>query len=230
MAPVTEYGVCALRLSRVANDGTFDTSATGGFMRCGGIMSLQQTDVFLVGDDKEQKDSCGNLCATRKYDDRFKREDLTIELCGDEREIDELVGGLSFIVVGGETVGVVRYGEATCQSTTPKLRTFVEAWVEAYDCDGPHDPPWRRLVFPWAKLTPDFSNTRNGDASKITLKGFTEGANPDLFTTGPFEDLPDAATWDSDGLSVHWFEVDEADDPACTTGSGYVQPTNDGTP
>lgn len=229
MAPITEYGACAMRLSRINADGTYDTSATGGFMRCGGIISVAQADVTRAGDDKEQADSCGNLCAVRKYEDRYKRTDLTIELCGREREIEEMVGGVSFIVVTADNVGVVRYGDNLCSTAVAKTRTFLELWVEAYECDGPRaDAPWIRKVFPWTKLTADFSNTLNGDASKISLKGFTEGADPDAITTGPFEDMPDASVWDATDKPIHWFDLDEDTDPACTTGSGYVQPTNGG--
>jgi hypothetical protein len=181
--------VCALRLSRLNDDGTFvGASATGALARVGGIGHVTWTPSIQAGDDIAEVDGCGGLAVSRKYPDLRKRYDLEIDFITTSAELFELLAGATLLTDGGDTVGYAELVQVSCGTGLSQARVCVEAWGENVDCDGSLlDPPYAVHVFPNFIGTPDARTLQKG-VNHVIFKGPVTAAGS-TFGNGPFNDL-----------------------------------------
>lgn len=189
MTCLNSMSICALRLSRLNDDGTFvGASATGAVARVGGIGKITWTPSIQTGDDIAEVDGCGSLAVSRKYPDLRKRYDLEIDFITTSYELMELLAGATLLTDGEDTVGYAELVQVTCGSGLSQARVAVEAWGENVNCDGSLlDPPYAVHVFPNFIGTPDARTLEKG-VNHVIFKGPVTAAG-DGFGNGPFNDL-----------------------------------------
>lgn len=211
--------ICALRLSRVDSTGTpVHSSATGAWAVAQGIGKLTYTPNILTGDDIAEPDGCGGLAIVRKYPDRLKRFDITVEMITESPEMHELMVGATLLTSGGAAVGYADVVDTSCGTTsTANPGVVIEAWSEQWNCSTPFTFPYARDVFPWAFLKPDARTLQKG-SNHFTAKGFAvASAN---FGHGPFNDLAPL-----DGITTPHAQLDDTALPATGSGACAYLPT-----
>lgn len=188
MTCLNSMSICALRMSRLNDDGTFvGASETGAIARVGGIGKVTWTPSIQTGDDIAEVDGCGGLAVSRKYPDLRKRYDLEIDFITTSYELMELMAGAVLLTDTGDTVGYAELVQVACGTGIEQARVAVECWGENVDCDGSLlDPPYAVHVFPDFIATPDARTLQKG-VNHLTFKGPVR-PNPH-FANGPFNDL-----------------------------------------
>lgn len=180
--------ICALRIARVDSTGApVRNSATGAWAVARGIGKLTYTPNILTGDDIAELDGCGGLAIVRKYPDRLKRFDLTLEMITESPEMHELLVGASLLTSGGAAVGYADVVDTNCGSTSiSNTGCSIEAWSEQFACAVPFGQQYVRNVFPWAFMKPDARTLQKGP-NHFLAKGFAVASSN--FGAGPFNDL-----------------------------------------
>jgi hypothetical protein len=192
------------------------SSATGAWAVARGIGKLSYTPNILVGDDVAELDGCGGLAVVRKYPDRLKRFDLTIDMITESPEMHEIMVGAVLLTSGGAAVGYADQVDVSCGgSGGTAVGVSVEAWSEQWACATPFAQQYVRNVFPWCFLKPDARTLQKGP-NNFSAKGFAV-ANSN-FAHGPFNDL--AAL---DGITTPHAALDDSALPSVADGEcGYL--------
>jgi hypothetical protein len=94
----------AIRLTRLAADGTLVTGASASYVTKK-FVSLGFTPEYETGDEFTTKAADGSVCVTWKAPDTLKRVTLSIALCDPDPEFTEMISGGSLLSSGGSTVG-----------------------------------------------------------------------------------------------------------------------------
>ena len=141
VACVTSAQFCRVRATRLAMDGTAIHSATAAWVGDTGI-SIDIAPEIMQGTDTETINGCGCICATLKTPDRFKRWNLTLELCGLNPNQIELFTGAPLLTglpatgvapgVGTDIIGNAWQDQLGC-AYDPNgfaLDVWTKAWVE----------------------------------------------------------------------------------------------------
>lgn len=126
--------VCALRLTRLAADGSTPAGVTNMYV----TDKLSKLDVnpnYETGDEITLKTGCGAIAAAYKDLDRLKRADVTLTVLTSDPELSELAAGFSLITSGGQSVGAAW----PAVGSAPPPGVSIEAWTKAWLGGGP--PP-----------------------------------------------------------------------------------------
>lgn len=217
------YSICALRVSRLDETGAPDYDNENGAWCATGIGSLAYSFEKLTGADIAETDGCGNLAAVRKYEDKIKRSNLTLEFLTTDYRLGEILAEQPVITDGDDVIGTVVQAKLGCGVVTARHGVIVEAWAEQYQCADIHPTaPYRRFVFPKAFMTPAGGTLQTG-LNKIRFEGFSQANNN--FGDGPFLDLDALNVADFPSLT-NWVEaeLDDTELPDCGTGEYLALP------
>lgn len=194
---MTTYGkfvpieFCALRLTRVAADGTTPAGANGtAMLNLLGKLTLKP--VYEGGNEFNPKDACGNLAITYKDRDILKRIEYDLELMQQAPEAEEILTGGAIIVDGtAKTIG--RQSVPTGQAP-PGNGACMEAWQKNIPAfGGAQDPvhPWVRWVLPLAYTQDDQKNLEGSPFTNAYTGFAVENAS---IGNGPANDFPATIT------------------------------------
>lgn len=213
----TTMSICALRAARVDSTGApVRSSETGAWAVARGIGKVTYTPNILTGDDIAELDGCGGLAVVRKYPDRLKRFDITLEMIVESPEMVELLVASTLLTSGGAAVGYADLVDVDCGTTASVNEgCSLEAWVEQWNCAVPFGQQYARHVFPWTFLKPDARTLQKGP-NHFTAKGFAV-ANSN-FGAGPFNDLTPLV-----GITTPHAVLDDTALPSVGSGDcGYI--------
>lgn len=177
-----------LRASRCNADGSpVRSSATGSWAQRGGLAKLTYQAVIQTGEDIAELDASGELAISRKYPDKTKRFDITLEVITESPEAMEILVGAMLLTSGGNDVGYADLVDSACDGSTPPNGIILEGWAENWQCNVPFAPAqYARHVFARSYLKPDPRTLQKG-SNHFAAKGF---AIPNSnFAHGPFNDL-----------------------------------------
>lgn len=189
----TRVGRCGLPLA-----GPKATIVTDGFIEFG--MERETAD----GDEIETKNAQGQICATDRTMDQFKRWNLTLQLCGVHPELISFFTDQPVVLdAEGDAVGLLQQTGANDTGAVA-----LELWAGTGggdDCDVPEDDsifetieegeqPFDGMYFliPWVRGGTLGDMTVNGtDAAEITVSAFSgSGAH---WGRGPYNVISDGA-------------------------------------
>lgn len=126
--------ICALRVARLAADGTTPAGATNLYIT-DKMTRLDIAPNMEAGDEQTLKTGCGAIALAYKDVDRLKRADVTLTVATTDPEFQELVAGYSLITSGGQSIGAA----APAVGAAPPAGVSIEAWTKAWIGGGP--PP-----------------------------------------------------------------------------------------
>lgn len=179
--------ICALRISRCAANGKPDWGNASGAWCAQEIGTLQYTPDIITGTDVAELNGCGNLSVVRKYPDKIKRMNLTIEFNSTDYRMHEIIADQPNVVNGATVVGTVIKAQAGCGTQTAQKACVIEAWAESILCgDANPTTPYIRFVFPKCYMHASGGTLQMG-LNKVKFEGFCQANNG--FGHGPFGDL-----------------------------------------
>lgn len=186
----TSVDICALRVAKLTAAGAPDTGADNGYVTDATI-SLGITVEVRDGEELEQINGCGAICATLKEPDKVKRVSLDLDLCQlDAFLIEFLTGASTFVDGSGDAIG-----QQLPAVGTEAGPTCVEAWSKAWDDSSQAVDPFTtpnetyiHWVFPFTRWVQG-AFTLEHQLMIVPLTG--DGAENDQITAdGPFDDWP----------------------------------------
>lgn len=186
----TSLQLCAARTSRLTLAGAPLTGAGNGYTTDAAI-KLDVAVELSTGDDFEQKNGCGAICAAFKQPDRIKRLNLSLDLCQlDSELIAQLTDGDTFST-GGDVVG---YQYPAVQGDDPTPVCF-EGWSKAWDGSNQAVPgatspdvAYFHWVFPFTTWTLGTVTVEN--ALMVVPVTGQASENENITQNGPFDDWP----------------------------------------
>jgi hypothetical protein len=179
--------ICALRVSRCGANGRPDWGNVSGAWCAQEVGMLQYSPDILTGTDVAELNGCGNLSVVKKYPDKIKRMNLTIEFNSTAYQLHEIIADQPLVVNGATPVGVAVKAQAGCGTQTAQKACVIEAWVESILCgDANPTTPYIRFVFPKCYMH-NAGGTLQMGLNKQRFEGFAQAASG--FGHGPFGDL-----------------------------------------
>lgn len=178
---------CAIRISRLDPTGVPDPGANNMIVT-DALTQLGVEPQIEAGEEFKVKNACGALCINVKDCDRLSRLDLTLGLCKQDPELQELLTDGVVLTSGGAVgYGFPHIGEASCPNGVS-----VELWAKRYTSGGSLDPdfPYEWFVLPktfWQWSTRTFEN----GPIQVQMKGFA--VENDNWYDGPANDWPVAS-------------------------------------
>lgn len=118
---------CALRMARLAADGSTPAGATNSIVT-NGLIKLEGKMVYEAGAEFTVINGCGQVAHTYKDPDHLKRIDATLTITNPDVELAELNAGMSLITAGGQSIGA----SAPAVGAAPPLGVSVEVWTKAW--------------------------------------------------------------------------------------------------
>lgn len=182
--------LCAIRVSELTLAGAPSPGANKGYASDAAV-DLQVAVNLSTGDDFEQKNGCGAICAAFKQPDRIKRLDLTLDLCQlDSELIAQLTDGAK-ISSSGDVVG---YQYPAVQGSDPNPVCF-EGWSKAWDGSNQATPTatspdvaYFHWVFPFTRWT--LGQVKLENALMVVPVTGQASENSNITANGPFDDWP----------------------------------------
>lgn len=184
-------GGVALRISRLAADGTLVKGASAAYVTKK-FVSINFTPEYEAGDEFTTKNAAGTICATWKQPDSLKRITLSLEVCDPDTELHQILAGGQLLSKNGRSVGWA--SPQVGEDATPN-GVAIEAWSYA-GLDGKRagqDPYWR-WVFPYAQVRPSGERALQNGIMAVNFEGW--GVGNTGFGTGP--DTTDPWSYASD--------------------------------
>lgn len=179
----------ALRVSRLNAAGATPAGASNSYVT-NSLVKVTFTPEYETGDNIVKKDGQGRTCVDVKQSDTLKRVTLnSVELCEEDPEASELLGGGAIITDGGDTIGWA-FPEVGVDPQPNGVG--LEVWARRY-IDNALDPtyPYARWVFPRCKLRPT-GKTIGAEAMAAEWEGWSE--ENAAFGNGPANDYL-ASSW-----------------------------------
>ena len=202
----------ALRVTRLAIDGTPDVGSSCDAYMTGGFINLTFTPAYSTGDEIEVKNAAGEVCTYFKMPDTLKNVAVKIELCDPDPVLTEML-------VGGDVL-TAAYGSALAPPTTLTGETAavgyaaesigvqgapygvgVEVWAQAVvNGKAASAQPYWHYVFPYQQFALDGDRVVENGALATVFTGvgggnLSFGTGPNLDTSG-VTPLPSATAWD----------------------------------
>lgn len=203
----SQFGACAVRLSRQAADGTPAYGNTSGALCiAGGVNKFSHGFEIESGDEIVEKDACGNPVVVFKLDDKTKWATFELTLAKSDDRLPELLGLGQLLGPTNAPVGHTIDAAGGCD---PALQSSItlELWRQRKDCQTAMDPPLKRVVLPGCKLTPQGFDS---DAS-VALPVYSGICQVNgKFGNGPWSDLDELVG------KENWVYAEVVDDVFCT--------------
>lgn len=182
--------LCALRVSLLTTGGAPDTGANNGYVT-DAMINLGVAVELTEGDEFEQKNGCGAICAAFKAPDRIKRLNLSTELCQLDMELIAMFDGSDVFSSGGNVIGM----QYPAIDSNLERVLCVEAWSKAWDgaqqavpAFTSPDAAYFHWVFPRTQWVQGDKTLENGLLTvPLTGQGFE---NDNITANGPFDDWP----------------------------------------
>lgn len=196
---------CAARVAALNANGTPQAGLHG--YATTSIMSASPGVDIEEGDDKTQKNGCGQVCQTFRGCDVIKRATIDLAMCQLDLQFAFLaVGGTLFMSLDVEPVAL-GYQVPKIDDPCPD-GVCLEVWTKAWDGDEQATPEslsnavaYWHWVFPRTRLQLSDQDL-NDDFLEFSLEGFSD-ANSNMAASGPFGDWPDYIE-DAGGITSSW--------------------------
>lgn len=206
--PIKFCTVRATRLDPVT--GATVGGADGGYVSNGAVSIAFSADIE-EGTESTLKNGCGDVLATAKTDDRFKRWNMVLTMGQFEPGLVEILTGATVETSGGDIIGIT--GEDQFADTFEPTLAALEGWAFAYEGDAPDPvrPYFYFLITASSWVIGDF--TLQEEPATLPLNGFSR--TNAMWGNGPYDD-----TGFTSQVSTYSF-VQVANDPpdaAC----GYI--------
>ena len=175
---------CVTRLTRLDPvTGAVDGGADNSYVSNGAI-SLAFTKEVETGTESVLKNGCGEIKASSKTPDRFKRWNLVLTMSEFEPGFWEMLTGDTIVVDGADEVGID--GQDQFADTFVETLVALEGWALAYEGDAPDivRPYFYVLLTATTWTAPDF--TLQEEFTVWPFDGFSRGNNS--WFTGPYDD------------------------------------------
>jgi len=158
-----------------ATPGNLSVLVTGGFVKVGGSMEVEDGEEFIV------KNAWGELCVNEKDASRIKRVNLEMEFCEVSPALMGLIAGATPILNGSS----VTVGASIGEDVGTKFQLEVWTKIAGTDCDPGAPIPYTYWCWPVVTngILGDFE--MGNSAMNLMLSANTEGA-PSSFDTGLF--------------------------------------------
>lgn len=130
---LTYLNLCAVRITRLEADGEADWGADAYFVVA--PISIAETPTTSEGQNLEQLDGCGNVCASSQQPDRWTGYGLTTILCKNDFELMEALLGGTVVYGSGPTAGIPLGWAAPTPDETPPA-VCIEGWQQTADGDN----------------------------------------------------------------------------------------------
>lgn len=181
--------LCALRVARLAADGTPDPG-TDNLYVTDAMISLAADPEVEDGEEITEKNGCGKIMVDYKSPDVYRRLNITLGLAVPDPELIALItGNGSLLTSGGETVG---YGYPRLYEAFPENGVSVEGWSKAI-LDGAlaAERPYWRWVLPRVRNWRLGERTLEDGSTETTLEG--HGIENPNWGDGPVYDWGDVS-------------------------------------
>lgn len=182
-----------------------------------GAITLQLTKEIEEGTESTLKNGCGDIRASSKTPDRFKRWNLQLTMSEFEPGFWEMLTGDIVVVDAGDEVGII--GQDQFADDFVETLVALEGWAFANEGDAP-DPvrPFFYVLFPATTWTaPDF--TLQEEFTTWPFDGFSRSNS--AWSTGPYDD-----TGLTNVVSTYMFAQVDQDPPAGVCGYQTVAATS----
>jgi hypothetical protein len=207
----TPIKFCRVRVTRLDPiTGAVLGGATGGAVSKGAV-TIAFSPEIEEGEEATLKNGCGEILATAKEDDRFKRWSMVLTMGEFDPAVFSILTGATAATDGADLIGII--GEDQFADDFEPTLAALEGWAQAYEGDIPDSTrPWFYVLIPASSwVIGDF--TLGADPATIPLNGFSK--SNDMWGNGPYDD-----TGFADQVST-WAMVQVSEDPpdaAC----GYI--------
>jgi hypothetical protein len=179
--------VCAMRVSRLAADGTTPAAASNMIVT-DGLVSLAWEPEILSGEEIQVPNACGKNVVDYKDDDRIRRLNLTMGLAYPDVELLEMIANALLVTATGNSVGfALPLLNTAIAGNGVALELFSKAIVNGRQAVA---LPWWQTVLPitknWRFEGGEFSNAAyTPSLVGIALENVGFGNGPDNGWTGP---------------------------------------------
>jgi hypothetical protein len=187
---LTPVDVCALRVTSLDDNGTPLVGASSAVVR--NLVQIQKSTVISTGQSFEQRDGCGNICASRTGQDKITGVTLELQLCQYDFALAAILTE-GTLVTGDVFTSNGPIGLDLPSSTAPNSNgVVVEAWSPAMDGSEQAvsqlgDPVYFHYVWPKVTWVPGQTTLAEG----VILTTFTgKGSENSQVFDGPFDDFP----------------------------------------
>ncbi len=175
---------CTVRLTRLNPiTGAVSPTANNSYVSDGGQI-LAFTKEIEAGTESVLKNGCGDIKASSKTPDRFKRWNMTLTMTEFEPAFWEMLTGDSIVNDAGDPVGID--GQDQFAASFVETLVALEGWALAQEGDAP-DPvrPYFYMLITASNWTaPDF--TVQEEFTVWPFEGFSRTNNS--WFTGPYDD------------------------------------------
>jgi hypothetical protein len=206
--PIKFCTVRATRLDPVT--GAVVGGANGGYVSNGAVSIAFSADIE-EGTESTLKNGCGDVLATSKTPDRFKRWNMVLTMGQFEPGLVEILTGATVETSGADIIGIT--GEDQFDPAFEETLAAIEGWAFAYEGDAPDStrPYFYALIPASSWVIGDF--TLQEDPATLPINGFSR--SNDMWGNGPYDD-----TGFTSQVST-WSFVQVANDPP-TAACDYV--------
>lgn len=187
---LTPVDVCALRITALDDNGTPLVGASSAVVRT--LVQIQKSTTISTGQSFEQRDGCGNICASKTAEDKITGVGLQLQLCQYDFALAALLLGVDPIL-GNIFTPSAPIGVDLPSSTAPASNgVCVEAWSPALDgseqaSSASLNPVYFHYVWPKVTWVPGQTTLAAG----VILTSFDgKGSENSNIFDGPFNDFP----------------------------------------
>src|SRR5262245_47274112 len=182
----SQFGACAVRISRLTSTGLPDYgNANGALCIVGGVNKFTHDFEIEKGKEIYETDACGVPFVTFKLDDVTKWATFELTLGRFDDRLPEILGIGSRLGPAAAPYGHTINAAAGCQAGGQPT-VCLELWRQRRSCAVALNPPYKRVVLPLCKLTPQGFDSE--DSVALPVFGGQAFANAN-FEDGPFNDL-----------------------------------------
>jgi hypothetical protein len=187
---LTPVDVCALRITALDDNGTPLVGASSAVVRS--LVQIQRSTTVSTGSSFEQRNGCGDICASKIGVDSITGVALELQLCQYDFALAALLLGvdpiLGNVFSASQPIGI---DLPSSTAATPN-GVCVEAWSKAMDGSEQAASALSNLVWihwVWPKVTWVPGNTTIAEG--VILTTFTgKGVENSQIFDGPFDDFP----------------------------------------
>lgn len=208
----SQFGACAVRISRLLTNGTPDyNNATGALCISSGINKFKHDFEIEKGKEIFEVDACGTPYVTFKLDDINKWATFELTLGRTDDRLTDILGLGTRLGPSNAPYGFTVDAGAGCQPGAQRA-VCIEMWRQRRQCGVAMNPPYKRVVLPFCKLTPQGFDS----ADSVALPVFSGFSFPNAnFLDGPWNDLDELVG------NSNFVYAEVLDDDTCAEPSPY---------
>lgn len=205
----TPIKFCTVRATRLDPVTGAVIGGADGAVVTDGAVTIAFSPEIEEGTENTLKNGCGDILATSKTPDRFKRWNMVLTMGEFNPALFEVLTGAEVATDGADIIGII--GEDQFADDFVETLAALEGWAFAYEGDAPDStrPYFYCLITASSWTIGDF--TLGEDPATIPLNGFSR--TNDMWGNGPYDD-----TGFSDQVSTWAFVQVDEDPPAATCG------------